>query len=203
MFKKNILNYLFRPNDEMDSVLSSQPYWSILWAALFGVTFLGTQVFVMNGGERYAFPEFFIEILYKGPIIGILFCGIYGTTVFLLAKLIRGEGSYLATLTSYAWSTLIYSGRLLLVPLQLLLFGGDMFSKVTVASDGSFILITIYILVVIVDILLLGWFIRTVVLNTMEIHEFRWWQSLLIHFLSISMVWWTSLKGLNILFFPV
>lgn len=203
MVIKTLLTFAIKPGQSVKWILSHSPYWSILWASFFGMAFLGTQVFIMDAGDQYVYPGFLFAIFYKGAIVGLVFCVLYGSVFFLFAKVFRGTASWLETLTIYGWSAWVYSLRLLFLPLQLLLFGEEMFTSITPRIDGSLFLTLFYVGFLLLDLVVWGWFIVVQVVSLADVHRLAWWQSVLIHLVTVVVVWFVSLQAFGMLIFPL
>jgi len=136
-----------KPRETIANIVAENPkqgIWGLAW--IYGVLSLlnGMQSFAL--GSAVHFLILIVTAIILAPFWGMLLFGIWSYVVFLIGKLLKGQGTFQTVRASFAWSCVPLSINIVLWFFALLLFGSQMFDMME-PSDGP-MLVLFFIMVI-------------------------------------------------------
>lgn len=142
----------------------------------FGIAFSLDNASIRDLGDRFSLGKILAISVFVGPFIGGLYWLIISSVLHWTSRLLGGTGTWRETRTAVAWSTAVYSAKLVLWIPQLLLFGHEMFTSTTPRIDSSLFLLTLIFLFGLLETILQVVFI-IVLSNSLGLaHRFSAWR---------------------------
>lgn len=194
----------FRTRETIREVSEEDPrLFSYLWAALFGFCFYLVQADLQEYGNVAPLSVVLGYGLIIGPFFGFLYWLVFAAAFWGMGKLLGGGATWGEMTNAVAWSYIPYFGKVLLLALQFLLFGEELFTSYTPRMDESGLLQLLYLLFLLLEIIVTLWFYLVLIVSVSEVHRFAWWRAGVVVGVGVLVIAWVLLFGFRILIFPV
>ncbi|MFD1396361.1 YIP1 family protein [Kroppenstedtia eburnea] len=193
----------WRPRNTLREIISdNQDRWVYLWAVLFGISLTVDQIYHRDWGDYLSLQRIFLFLLIIGPIAGFVIWFSYSSLFYGIGKVLGGEASWRGIRLAVAWATLPYIGKLIFLPLQLLLFGEELFTTETPTIENSGILILLHLFFLFIDAILTLWYFAVLFISISEAHQFSVWKSVPSVIVGIVTLFFFLLFTFRVLFIP-
>lgn len=165
------LSIWVRPKQTMVKILRENPNRSLwLLASVYGFSsLLNFFQSISLGAAASILPLFVIAILFA-PIWGYIFFAIWSSVVWLTGKIFKGQGSYQAIRSAYAWSCVPFVCNIPLWILMVLVFGQQLFLNFPEGQLLNDMQVTILFGILIAKILIAVWSL-VIYLNTLAVAQ--------------------------------
>lgn len=138
---------------------------------LFGLTSSLDYASNNSVGDRMELLPILLIALVLGPIFGLFVWFCLSGILHLCCRWLGGVASFRETRQTWAWASLVYSSKLPLWLLQILIFGHEMFTDQTPRMDSSGLLQFLVILFSIGMIVINFWFLSTLIRSMAVMHH--------------------------------
>ncbi|MFD1424531.1 YIP1 family protein [Laceyella tengchongensis] len=186
----------------MQEILASEPIGiTYLWVFLYGFAFYYVQVDGQSLGNTASFGSIFLNGIWLAPLLGGIYWILTSSLFWFFGRVWGGLATWQEMTTTVAWSYIPYLLKLVLIWLQFLFFGEEMFASASLITvlDLQLLLIFFSLLKIVVTV----WFYIVQIRGVAEVHGIATWKAATIVIscvllLSILLLWLFQL-----LIFPI
>lgn len=165
------LSIWVRPRQTMSHILQTNPN-RFLWvlAGVYGFSYLLNFFQLISLGVVGSVVPLFLAAILFAPIWGYVFFSIWSALVWAIGKIFKGQGSFQAVRSAYAWSCVPYVFNIPLWILMAVLFKEQLFLNFPEGQVLSDRQVTILFVILLAKIILAVWSL-VIYLNTLAVAQ--------------------------------
>ncbi|MFD1424530.1 Yip1 family protein [Laceyella tengchongensis] len=165
-------NMWTQPDDVIHEVVEdTKKGHMVLLLVLFGIAFSLDYASNNSVGDRMDLLSILVMAVVAGPLFGLFVWVCLSGILHLCCRWLGGSASFRETRQTWAWASVVYSSKLPVWLLQVLIFGKEMFTDKTPRIDSNGFLLVLVVLLSIVMIIINIWFVFTLIRSLAEVHH--------------------------------
>lgn len=159
-----------------DRLDSASPGTIFLFTSLLGFSFLLDNAQSQSLGDRYEIQHILVSSIFLGVIFGFLYWYMISRLVLWIGNLFNGHGIWQDVRAATLWASIPFIAKLGIWLVQILLFGKEAFTEVAPRVEGSLFLVILFDLLLILQFVLVVWYVVVLSKAVAEVHEFSGWK---------------------------
>jgi hypothetical protein len=173
------LSIWLQPRQTIREHVDNVSYGKIfLFTALLGFTFSLDHAQSQLLGDKYELAPILISSVITGIVFGFLFWYAISRLSLWMGHLFNGHGTWEEVRGATLWASIPFIAKLGLWLIQLLLFGHENFTEVAPVIESSLLLVILFNLFLLLQILLVIWYVFVFSKAIAEVHGFSAWKGL-------------------------